>query len=175
MAAAQWWRVLESVLKRLIAKPIAKSFAENPAWVEWDKKNLSEKGKKKAAIFIDKLSNPLMVDRLTLGDLLLILSKCVTPNQKVVSTAEGGSRLRLEAANYLAKYREHFTPLMIRRRHEPVLRNENIDFFRNKSAHDATLTLVEASTGRVIAKRLLDALFRPDLGKLGFQLVIVAQ
>jgi hypothetical protein len=174
MAVAQWWRVLESVLKRLIINPIKHLYAENPLWLEWDNANLAGKGRKRAEIFIEKLAVPERAEKMTLADLLMVLLKCVSDDEKTQESSSGGSKLRREATKYLSQYREHFTPLVIGSRHEPVLRIENIDYFRNRSSHNMTLTLADAATGRAIAKRLLTALFEPDLAKLGFSCTINA-
>ena len=173
MSLAQWWRLTESILKRTIAKNLSDLFAANPEWLEWDLKNLTERVKKRESVFLEKLSDPKKAEKLTLVDLIRILQKCVTssedPNEKVRS----GSKLRREAEQFLNPYQNQLGPLVNRNWMNPLhLTEENINFFRNRSSHDAIINIIEGSTGRLLAKRVLDLFFTPVLVKWGFVPVI---
>jgi hypothetical protein len=175
MAIAQWWRVLESTLKRIVARPLTDLYTKNPDWLEWDQKNLSKRKQKQETIFIEKLTDPSKSERITLGDLVLILSKCFRKIDSSSAESPAGCRLRTEAIKSLGKYREHFEPIVLDEAfREVILTTENINLFRNKSSHDACVSFMDAATGRFVAKRLLDALFGPNMDKLGFNISIVA-
>lgn len=168
MGVAQWWRVLESVLKRGISKPLSKLFAEHPEWVEWDQANLNKKQREKESIFVDKLANPKKASRLTLGDLILVLNKCSSADGWQ-TTGGTGSRLRSESTRFLNLHNDQLQPIMQSRWLNPVhLTNENINWFRNRASHDDPMDFIDASIGRFLAKRVLDAFFRPVLNKWGF-------
>ena len=56
----------------------------------------------------------------------------------------------------------------------PHLTDENINWFRNRSSHDAAVPLVDASVGRVLAKRVLDGFFAPLADQWGFTKTLLA-
>jgi hypothetical protein len=167
MALAQWWRLLESILKRGIAGELFRLFQQHPEWVEWDRKNLSEAQQEKEKVFIKMLADPKRAIKMTLGDILLILQKCVLDSQKSNSS---GSRLRMESTNHLKKYAPQLIPLVKESWLHPIsLTNETVTFFRNRASHDACINSGEAFVGRVIARRLLDGFFSPVLAGWGFK------
>src|SRR5947209_1763024 len=100
MALAQWWRALESVLKRSVVNLISSTLAEQPQLADLDRQNLSAKRQKEEAVFLDKLAVPDRAAKLTLYDILLVLKKCEATNEHGIV----GSRLRLEAARVLKQY-----------------------------------------------------------------------
>lgn len=168
MALAQWWRALESVLKRSVVDLISSTFAQQPQLAELDRQNLSVKRQKEEAVFLDKLAVPDRAAQLTLYDILLVLKKCEATNEQGIV----GSRLRLEAARTLKKYSAQIGPLTKGTWLHPAhLTDENINWFRNRSAHDAPVDLVDATVGRVLAKRVLDGFFVPVLENWGFKAV----
>jgi hypothetical protein len=171
MGVAQWWRTLESVLKRGIAEPLSKLFTEHAEWVEWDRANLSKKQQEKDSVFVDKLANPSKAARLTLGDLVLVLQKCVSDGG---SKARIGSRLRMEAGRVLGGHRDQLKPLLQSQWLNPVhLTIANVNWFRNRASHDEPLGLVDAAVGRCLAKRVLSVFFQPTLDTWGFKPVII--
>lgn len=170
MGVAQWWRTLESVLKRGIAGTLSKLFTEHAEWVEMDRASLSKKDQEKESIFVDKLANPKKAARLTLGDLVLVLQKCVSDAGSKSGTR---SRLRTEAARVLGGYRDQLQPLLQSKWLNPVhLTIENVDWFRNRASHDEPLRFVDAAVGRFLSKRVLDVFFQTVLDNRGFKLVI---
>jgi len=165
MALAQWWRVLESILKRGIVQELSTLFHQHPGWEEWDRKNLSKKKRTKEEVFL-KLANPIRAKKMTLGDMLLVLKKCYTQRD---GSKTGGSRLRLEAIRHLRKYDNQLQPLIEKDWLNPnYLTQENINLFRNKASHDAIITLQDAMIGRTIAKRAIDVFYSPALKNLNF-------
>ena len=165
MALAQWWRTLESILKRGVAKELSQLFQQHPEWIEWDRENLSPKLKQKEQVFL-KLADPQKAVQMTLGDLLLVLKKCflVPENSK-----NNGSRLRCEAQRHLSQFQKQLSPLVTEEWLDPLLLSEeNITFFRNRASHDAAISELDALVGRLIAKRLLDRFHQPVLDKWGF-------
>ena len=170
MGVAQWWRALESVLKRGVAEPLSKLFAEHTEWVEWDRHNLRERQLEQESVFVDKLANPAKAARLTLGDLVLVLKKCVSDAGPKPGT---GSRLRMEAARVLGAHRDQLEPLLQRKWLNPIhLTSENVNWFRNRASHDEPFDVVDAGVGRFLAKRVLSVFFQPALDAWGFRPVI---
>ncbi|WP_020067181.1 hypothetical protein [Paraburkholderia caledonica] len=171
MALAQWWRMMESVLKRALAKPIHELFAANPEWIAWDRDNLGERVKKRETIFIDKLAEQNKWQRLTLGDMVLILRKCISDEPSKSEDVGGGSRLRKEAKRFLNKHRDQLGPLVLgggRWTHAPQLTAENVDIFRNQSSHNESVNIIESSIGRWAGKHVLDLLFATYVKQWGF-------
>lgn len=163
MGTAQWWRCVESVLKRLLIKPLAKRFSENPVWVQSDHANLSDKAKKAESCFFD-VADAKKMGKMTLQPMLMVLEKSLTGPGKV------GSVLRKEACSYVERYREHLEPLVRTTLFNPAtLTRKAIEDYRNRAAHDQPLALIEASMGRAQAKILLDTLHLPDLLQRGFK------
>ena len=162
MGTAQWWRCVESVLKRLLIKPLAKRFSENPVWVQSDQANLSEKAKKDESCFFD-VADTKKMGKMTLQPMLMVLEKSLK------GPGKSGSVLRKEACSYVERYREHFEPLVRKNLFNPAtLTRKAIEDYRNSAAHDQPLPLVEASMGRAQAKILLNTLHLPNLRQRGF-------
>lgn len=166
MALAQWWRTLESVLKGAVARELSHLFQLHPDWVAWDRVNLSDAQQKKEEVFIGKLAEPRRAEQMTLGDLLLVLKKCMgDPDGRKAK----GSRLRLEACKHLAKYDAQLTPLMQEGWLQPnCLTNENISWFRNRASHDVCIVDTDAFVGRIVARRILDSFYGTVLKTWGF-------
>ncbi len=166
MALAQWWRALESVLKRSVVDLLASTFSQQPLLAEWDRQNLSAKRQKEESVFLEKLAVPDRATKLTLYDILLVLKKCESTNKQ----GAAGSRLRFEAARVLKRYSAQIGPLTEGTWLHPVhLTDKNINWFRNRSAHDAAVDLVDAAVGRVLAERILNGFFAPVLEGWGFK------
>jgi len=166
MSVAQWWRALETLLKTTIAEELSKLFTEHQEWVEWDQCNLSPKEQKRESVFLEKLTDPQKTAHLTLGDLVLILKKCI-PDYG--TTPKVKSRLRLEAIHFFNTYRGQFRPMV---QNEwifpPHLTNENVNLFRNQASHDGPMDFIDAAVGRLVARRVLDVFSRPVFEADGF-------
>jgi hypothetical protein len=162
MALAQWWRVIESTLKRTFVKDLVKLFKENPEWIEWDKTNLSPQRQKDEALFIEILTDARKAQLLTLGDIIKIFAKCTRERPE-------GSRLRKGASIYFKQNRDFFEPLVLKGHwNTELLTIENVKFFRNRSSHDLTSDIIDSSIGRFVGKRIMDLYFAPFLKDLGF-------
>ncbi|HEY3739113.1 MAG TPA: hypothetical protein VGL53_04675 [Bryobacteraceae bacterium] len=170
MALAQWWRLVESVLKRSVVEPLCSHLAQNPQFAAWDRANLTASRQKEEAIFLDKLADPVRAKKMTLYDVLLLLKKCEATNKG----GTAGSRSRMEAAQILKTYSRQIGPLTDGTWLRPAhLNDENINWFRNRSSHDASVIVSDAAIGRVIARRILDGFFAPVLEGWGFKPVLL--
>jgi hypothetical protein len=162
MGTAQWWRCVESVLKRVLIKPLARRFSENPHWVRSDQQNLTERAKKDESCFFD-VADARKMGKMTLQPMLMVLEK------SLAGLGDSGSLLRREACSHVDQYRRHFEPLVRSFPFNPApLTRKAIENYRNSAAHDQTLPLVKASMGRAQAKILLDQLHSPVLLQQGF-------
>ncbi|MFL6450443.1 MAG: hypothetical protein ACJ746_22595 [Bryobacteraceae bacterium] len=166
MGLAQWWRILESVLKRSIIKPLVSKFAECPELASLDRNNLTLSRQKEEAVFLDKLAFPDRASKMTLGDILLVLKKCESTNDRGIV----GSRMRIEAAKFLKSYSTQIGPLTKGTPFSPSHLNEqNITWFRNRSSHDGSMSLVDASIGCLLSKRILNGFYAPVITSWGFE------
>jgi hypothetical protein len=165
MALAQWWRILESVLKRGICAELAGLFQQHPEWLQEDQANLSPAKQKEEELFLKKLTDPTKASRLTLGDLLLILKKCSASREELRAT---GSRLRLEASRHLGNFEPQLNPLLEKSWLYPTCLTEaNIAWYRNRASHQGSIDLGDALAGRAIAKGALNRFFLPGLRQYG--------
>lgn len=166
MSVAQWWRALETILKTTIAEELSKLFTEHPEWAEWDRRNLSSKEQKRESVFLEKLPDPQKTAHLTLGDLVLVLKKCIPVDG---ATPKVKSKLRLEAIRFFNTYRGQFRPMVQSEWiFPPHLTNENVNWFRNKASHDGPMDFIDAAVGRLVARRVFDVFFLPVLKADGF-------
>ena len=165
MAVAQWWRVLESVLKRSLLGLLIPEFKAHPEWAEWDELNLSERSREKERLFLEAFSDPEKSRKMTLGDLLLLLQKCESTSQH-----RTGSKLRHEASRMLAAHSQQIGSLTKGDWLNPAhLSTENIGWFRNRASHDSSVDEVGAATGRILSRRILDGFYAPVLKRWGFK------
>jgi hypothetical protein len=87
---------------------------------------LSKNQRKKESLFIDTLADPRKSARVTLGQILLILQKCVEKPESVQS------RLHREASAFLAPYVRQTASVVQEELLRPVkLTHANVDYFRN--------------------------------------------
>ena len=166
MGLAQWWRTVESVLKRGVVHPLSSLFAQNPEWADFDKANLDAKKQKEESLFIDKLAIPGRAEKRTLYEILLLLKKCEATSDRGFA----GSRLRIEAAKALKIHSRQIGILTKGTLLNPAhLTEENINWFRNRSSHDSSVSLVDAAIDRILAKQILSGFFWPVLKSRSFQ------
>ena len=150
-------------------RPVVVESRTAPQFLSLDRENLSPKRQKEEAVFLDKLAVPERAAKLTLYDILLILKKCEATQEG----AGAGSRVRLEAAQILSRYAAQIGPLTRGTWLYPAhLTDQNINWFRNRSSHDAVVPLVDAAVGRVLARRILSGFFDPVLESRGFKTIV---
>ena len=166
MGLAQWWRTVESVLKRTFVKDLSELFVKNPDWSAWDDANLSRTARRSVEIFF-RLTSPEKANRITLRDIWLLLGKCIPPDDS--HRGSDGSRLRLEACRYFDAVRRQAEPL-VKDDHlnTGVLSVHDIDDFRNRASHDDPIDLVDAAVGRTLARELLNRFLFPAAQSLGY-------
>jgi hypothetical protein len=165
MALAQWWRLIESILKRSLAKELCSLFQAHPEWIEWDRQNLTERVRKREAVFVNRLAESEGWRTLTLGELLRILQKCF-PHSRASSDNDdaGGSRLRREAIRFVRNYSDHFGELVSEQWGRVAhLTEQNVDLFRNRPSHDWSVDIIDAAVGRMIGRSIIDISFGPLL------------
>lgn len=160
MGVAQWWRALESVLKRGIAEPLSELFATHPEWADQDLKNLSDRERRREAVFLDRLAQAHGAARLTLGDLVLVLEKCASHGRPGNAST---SRLRREASQAICHRVDALRPQQSNWLNPPHLTQANVDYFRNRASHDGAIEFVDAAVGRCLAKRVLNEFFRQEI------------
>jgi len=165
MGVAQWWRAVEAVLKRAIAMPLADHYSRNPEWAEWDRENLTSKEQEKEKIFLTYLTDTARTEKITLGDLVLLLAKLTAePGKKIYR-----SRLRKEAVSFFRQSSRQLEPLMNSSWLDPPhLTQENVSYFRNRSSHDSSVGIIDASVGRYLSKRIFDLFYDAVLDSWGF-------
>jgi len=169
MALAQWWRLIESVFGRIVTRELGKLYDENPGWLDADRTGLSKKDKQCEAVFLDKLASPQSRRKMTLSDILLVLEKCVVKPRHGTACR---SMLRSKATQFFSKHSLQLIGAIqgdaTRGENQRSLTRENIDWFRNRASHVKPIDQIDASVGRVVAKKIIDALFQPQLEGWGF-------
>lgn len=170
MGLAQWWRLIESLFARVVTHELGKLYDENPDWLAIDSSTLSKAEAQREEVFLKKLARPEHRNRMTLADILRVLEKCVV-SPKV--SADCRSILRLKATEYFSQYRNQILD-SIDNKPNPIgigggLTAENIDWFRNKASHVDPIDEVNASVGRVIAKKIIETFYIPALHGMGFK------
>lgn len=166
MGLAQWWRLIESVFGRIVTSDLGKLFDENPQWLVEDLANLSDKHANAEAVFLKKLAVAESRGKMTLSDILLVLEKCVV---KPKQADKCRSMLRLKATEYFSKHSRQILDSIQTSQSEQRLSQENINWFRNRASHVEPIGEVDACIGRLVAKQIIDLLFRPQLENWGFR------
>lgn len=170
MRLAQWWRTVEATLKRAVIAPLATHLQEKSDLIAWDRTNLSNNQKKRESLFTDTLTNPEKSSRVTLGQIFLILQKCVEKQGSV------SSRLRLETITYLAPYVNQTGSLVQEAFLRPVkLTQANIKYFRNQASLDASISMIDAAVGRTLARLVVNDFFAPAVGKGEWSFTVVGE
>lgn len=162
-ACSQWWRCIESVLKRKFIEPLGHLIDENPQWLN----HAGKAGREKDKIFEVYLADPEKRQHLALSHMLILLAKsmkdlarkrtssCIV-RQKVVehlSTRMSEFRWVTGELDDVADFRSVLTP--------PIFTDKTIKLFRNAASHDKPMSFTDASVGRLIAIRILDFMHYP--------------
>jgi hypothetical protein len=166
---AQWWRCVESVLRRRLITPLGDLIDANPDWVseditfarrradEWDWE----------AIFVRSLPDPRKRQQLSLTQMLILLEKCLSDHTK---KRQSSSTVRRKCVEYVGSKLSEFTwvtgeldevadfrSVMTPR----ILNEETIAAFRNAASHDVPMDFANAAAGRLLAIRILDFMHYP--------------
>jgi hypothetical protein len=166
MGLAQWWRLIESVFGRIVTNDLGKLFDANPEWLTQDLEKLSERSSNAEAVFLMKLAVPESRSSMTLSDILLVLEKCVVTPRRPEKCA---SILREKATEYFAPHAKQLLESIRARSSQRLLSIENIRWFRNRASHAKPINRIDACVGRVIAKKIVDLLFTPQIAAWGFE------
>jgi hypothetical protein len=166
---AQWWRCVESVLRRRLIRPLGDLIDANPNWVsdditfarlradEWDWE----------AIFVRLLPDPRRRQQMSLTQMLLLLEKCLSDHSK---KRQSKSTVRRNCVEYVESKISEFTWLVgelddmadFRSVMTPrILNEETISVFRNAASHDTPMDFDNAAAGRLLAIRILDFMHYP--------------
>ena len=84
-ACSQWWRCIESVLRRKLIVLVGQLLDENPEWLQQDEASveLSEK----ESLFIQVLASPNRRAKLSLCQMLVVLETCMSDCRIVERTS----------------------------------------------------------------------------------------
>lgn len=162
-ACSQWWRCIESVLKRTLIEPLGRLIDENPEWLNHGGQEGSEKDK----LFDVYLADPEKRQNLALSQMLILLEKsmkdlarkrtsnCIVRQKAVefLSTRISEFRWVTGELDDVADFRSVLTPR--------IFTEKTIRSFRNAASHDKPMSLTDAAVGRLIAIRILDFMHYP--------------
>jgi hypothetical protein len=165
LACSQWWRCIESVLRRKLIVPVGQMLDEHPEWVKQDGANsyLEET----ESLFVRDLASANRRTKLSLTQMLMILEKCMSDCRKNkrsdsivrAKTVEHVSN-RLSDFRWVSGEQDSYSDL--RSAYTPgVLSEQSIRVFRNAASHDEPMTFVQAAVGRLLAIRILDFMHYP--------------
>ncbi len=169
MGLAQWWRIIESVFGRIVVRELGLLFDSNPQWLAQDHERLSERSRNSESVFLQKLANASTREKMTTADILLVLEKCVVKPRPVENC---DSILRQNATKYFEPYSKAIVDSILPRAKPPLLTIQNIGWFRNRASHSEPIGLADACVGRLVAKRIVDLLFAPQLRACGLKATI---
>jgi hypothetical protein len=164
-ACSQWWRCLESVLKRILIKPIGELIDANPGWLEQDSR--TPRVMKKEELFTEHLTHPTTREKLTLAPMLILIETAMK-DIRLGRTSE--SIIRTQVVQHMTTQLSEF--IWISRKLDAwadfrsslipnVFTEHTIRAFRNASSHDQPMTFAEAAVGRLLAIRILDHIHYP--------------
>jgi len=166
---AQWWRCVESVLRRRLIAPLGDLVDANPAWVTEDEAYASRRSDEWdwESVFVRILPDARRRQQMSLTQMLILLEKCVSDHSK---KRWSNSTVRRKCVEYvgskLPEFRwvigelddvADFRSLMTPR----GLNEETIAAFRNAASHDAPMDFENAAAGRLLAIRILDFMHYP--------------
>jgi hypothetical protein len=154
MAVAQWWRLLERVIKRSVVVQVSTLFSQNPGWLEADRN--SKRIMDEERVFL-QWADPEQVSKSTLGQMLVGIEKMLQ------GPGSSGSLLRKGASEWLhaTHYPEAVRAFWLQ---PPILTDKNIRRFRNASSHDGIFNLEKAAFGSLCAAEFVSRLALPELG-----------
>ncbi|MFO1065404.1 MAG: hypothetical protein U0892_16180, partial [Pirellulales bacterium] len=164
-ACSQWWRCIESVLKRRLVEPIGRLIDENPQVVQSAVSDAPDRPKNHFG-FVN-LIDPNKRKHMSLSEILFILeaamkdfkarrvSDCPVRRLAVehLSTRMSEFRWVTGELDDVADFRSAITPR--------VFTPDTIKAFRNAASHDQPMTFIDAAIGRLIAIRILDYMHYP--------------
>ncbi len=171
MGCSQWWRVIESVLKRKLIVPLGELIDSNPSWKETDlasgrdskaSRFFSENG-----LFVNVLADREKRNHMGLTQILILLNKCLSDIQ---TKKESTSLVRRHSVQHVKERLTEFRWVKgegdafadMRSALSPnVLTEQSIQSYRNFSSHDRPLAYVDAIIGRLLAMRILDFIHYP--------------
>ncbi len=165
LACSQWWRCIESVLRRKLIVPVGQMLDAHPEWLEQDEVN--PKLGETESLFVRDLASANRRTKLSLAQMLMILEKCRSDCRK---NKKSDSIVRAKTvehvSNRLSDFRwvsgEQDSYSDIRSAYTPgVLSEQSIRVFRNAASHDEPMTFVQAAVGRLLAIRILDFIHYP--------------
>lgn len=164
-ACSQWWRCIESVLRRKLIEPVGQMLDAHPEWLKQDEAN--SKLVKTESLFVRDLATASRRSKLSLTNMLMILEKCMSDCKKReksdsivrAKTVEHVSN-RLSDFRWVSGEQDSYSDL--RSVYTPrVLSQTTIQVFRNAASHDEPMTFVQAAVGRLLAIRILDFIHYP--------------
>jgi hypothetical protein len=166
---AQWWRCVESVLRRRLIVPLGQLIDANPDWVAEDVLYASRRSDEWEweEVFVRVLPDTRRRQQLSLTQMLILLEKCLSDHKHKRSSNSTVRRMCVEhVASKLPDFSwagsvldesADFRSLMTPR----ILNEETIAAFRNAASHDAPMDFENASAGRLLAIRILDFMHYP--------------
>lgn len=159
MALAQWWRVLETILNRIVVRELSELFSKNPSWRLTDMDRLSKKKQERNKVFLD-LAKPSSTNRLSLSAILILIEKCLATS---MDGGESGSKLRDEASRHLSSLGDLLNPIVADEKGPSIAKSklhlEAIKYYRNRSSHDEEIDEIDAAVGRVYSVNILNQFF----------------
>jgi hypothetical protein len=171
MACSQWWRTVESVLRRSLINRLGFIIDANPSWrqtdLEYAQTLAPEQQQKWEKVFLHDLADPQRRSKMTLTQMLVLINQCMADLRgKKISR----SLIRRNVVEYLgsqstdfrwvkgepddfADMRSYFSP--------NVFTEQTIALFRNAASHDQPMKYEYAVVGRLLAIRILDFIHYP--------------
>lgn len=165
LACSQWWRCIESVLRRKLVVPVGQMLDAHPEWLNQDEVN-SKLGETES-LFVRDLASASRRTKLSLTQMLLMLEMCMSDCRK---NKRSDSIVRAKTVEYVSKRLSDFRWVSgeqdsysdLRSAYTPkVLSRTSIQAFRNAASHDEPMTFVQAAVGRLLAIRILDFMHYP--------------
>jgi len=171
MACLQWWRAIESVLRRKLVEPLGKLIDANPSLLDDDLTHAHtlppEREIEWEKLFVRELADPRRRKRMTLTHMLVLIESCIKDiRRKKVSP----SLVRRHAVQHVSERLTEFRWIKgepddyadMRSAFSPnVLTELSIQTFRNEASHDQPMDYEHAIVGRLLAIRILDFMHYP--------------
>ncbi len=166
---AQWWRCVESVLRRKLIQPLGRLVDANPDWVSSDEAFARRRSDEWEweSLFVRELPNPRRRLKFSLTQMLQVLESCIKDNKKQFRSE---SEVRRNCVEYIGSKLQDFHWVMgeldevadFRSVMMPrIFKQETIQAFRNAASHDNPMEFEQAVVGRLLAIRILDFMHYP--------------